>query len=210
MAWLSLLSSFNCFNGENTGSSSPQLFYCSRVLCAILGATSVPMNMHRASVYTYCLCVGAIRSKLDGHGVEHAHLSCHLLHASHCTLLIRICKLHHQAWRGSLQDRRQKETHKWIRQVLAHAIHTTNTDLAAWDPADIDFAHTTSQAFWIGPLQEAKSIRKERTDPGGWKTEASIPVPSFLQNSNFQAVINVRSAKVVALFFQHIENLLVQ
>ena len=97
MAWLSLLPSFNLFNGEITGSSSAQLFLCSRVLCAILGATPVPVNMHRASVYTYCLCIGAIRSKLDGHGVEHAHLSCHLLHASHRTLLVCICKLHHQA-----------------------------------------------------------------------------------------------------------------
>lgn len=32
-------------------------------------------------------------------------------------------------------------------------------------------------------------------------TKASSLVPSFLQNSNFQADIQVRSANVIALFF---------
>jgi len=93
----------------------PHLLSCSSAhmcFCAVLGAVPIPVDMQRAGVYTYCLCIGAICSKLDGHGVEHAHLSCHLLHASHCTLLVCICKLHHQAGRGSLQDRKQKETQK--------------------------------------------------------------------------------------------------
>lgn len=41
-------------------------------------------------------------------------------------------------------------------------------------------------------------------------TKASSLVPSFLQNSNFQADIQVHSANVIALFFQHIENILAQ
>lgn len=109
----------------------PSLPSCSSAhvcLCVVLGAISAAMKMHRTRVYTYCLCISAICSKLDGHGVEHAHLSCHLLHASHCTLLVCICKLHHQAWRGSLQDRRQRETDKVISLIygwLMQSVHLT-------------------------------------------------------------------------------------
>lgn len=84
--------------GLVTGSSSAhQLSLCSLVFLCSLGALPLHVNVHGANVYTYCLCIGAISSKLDGHGVEHAHLSRHLLHAPHCTLLVCICKLHHQA-----------------------------------------------------------------------------------------------------------------
>lgn len=45
---------------------------------------------------TYCLCVGAVGSERDRHGVEHAHLASHLLHSPHCALLVSVGKLDHQ------------------------------------------------------------------------------------------------------------------
>lgn len=127
-------------------------------------AIPVPANMHRANVYTYCLCIGAIGSKLDGHGVEHAHLPRHLLHAPHCTLLVRIRKLHHQAWRGSLQDRKQKETCKGISQVHISSCNPYSTHgLGSVGSRWCWFFPHNFLAFCNGPLQEAKGIRKERT-----------------------------------------------
>ncbi len=43
-----------------------------------------------------CLSVGSIGSKLQGHRVENAHLTSHLLHAADSALLIRVGELHHQ------------------------------------------------------------------------------------------------------------------
>lgn len=43
-----------------------------------------------------CLRVGSVGSKLQGHGVEDAHLTSHLLHAADGALLVRVGELHHQ------------------------------------------------------------------------------------------------------------------
>lgn len=43
-----------------------------------------------------CLSVGSVGSKLQGHRVEDAHLTSHLLHAADGALLIRVSELHHQ------------------------------------------------------------------------------------------------------------------
>lgn len=64
-------------------------------------------HTHASCVYTYCLGVGAVGSKLYRHGVEHAHLPGHLLHAPHRALLVCVRKLDHQARRGPLQEGRQ-------------------------------------------------------------------------------------------------------
>lgn len=52
---------------------------------------------------SYRLRVGPVGTELDGHGVEDAQLPCHLMHPPQGPLLIRVCKLHHQAGRGALR-----------------------------------------------------------------------------------------------------------
>lgn len=47
--------------------------------------------------------VGAVGPELDGHGTEDAELAGHLVHPPQSSLLIRVCKLDHQAGRGPLQ-----------------------------------------------------------------------------------------------------------
>lgn len=51
----------------------------------------------------YRLRVGPVGAELDGHGVEDAQLPRHLMHPPQGPLLIRVCKLHHQAGRGTLR-----------------------------------------------------------------------------------------------------------
>lgn len=58
-----------------------------------------------------CLSVGSVGSELQGHGVEDAHLTGHLLHAADGALLVRVCELHHQAGRGSLHPSRHPHIH---------------------------------------------------------------------------------------------------
>lgn len=48
-------------------------------------------------VSAHGLGVGAVGSKLQGDGAEHAQLGSHLLHAAETSLLLRVGKLHHQA-----------------------------------------------------------------------------------------------------------------
>lgn len=48
------------------------------------------------------LGVGAVGSKLEGDGAEHAQLGGHLLHSAETSLLLCVSKLHHQAGRGTL------------------------------------------------------------------------------------------------------------
>lgn len=52
--------------------------------------------MKKAFCGVSCLSVGSVGSKLQGHRVEDAHLTGHLLHAADGALLIRVGELDHQ------------------------------------------------------------------------------------------------------------------
>lgn len=63
-----------------------------------------------------CLRVRSVGAELQGHGVEDAHLTRHLLHAADGALLICVGELHHQAGRGALCTQRKPTR----RCTLAH------------------------------------------------------------------------------------------
>lgn len=65
--------------------------------------TGLPKNPQvPVGASSYRLRIGPVGAKLDGHGVEDAQLPRHLMHPPQGPLLIRVCKLHHQAGRGAL------------------------------------------------------------------------------------------------------------
>lgn len=56
---------------------------------------------------THRVCVGAVCAEGQGNGrIEDAELADHLLHAADGALLVRVCKLDHQAGRGTLGEER--------------------------------------------------------------------------------------------------------
>jgi len=54
------------------------------------------------------LCVGIVGTEVQGHGADDSQLRGHLLHPPKPSLLLRICKLNHQAGRGTLWRRRRE------------------------------------------------------------------------------------------------------
>lgn len=92
--------------------SHPTLFVCSRHPGK--GSTrghgwdhqNVPGTEGRG-VGTHRVCVGAVCAEGQGDGrIEDAELADHLLHAADGALLVRVCKLDHQAGRGTLGEER--------------------------------------------------------------------------------------------------------
>lgn len=90
------------------------------------------------------LGVGAVGSKLEGDGAEHAQLGGHLLHPAQASLLLRVGKLHHQAGRGTLGR-------------APHAVRGTGRgELSSPEPQDLARVHHSRLGLRQGSRHPAK------------------------------------------------------
>lgn len=67
-----------------------------------------------------CLCVGIVGGEVEGHGAKDAKLRGHLLHPPQPSLLLCVCKLHHQTGRRSLWGERWRFT--WFMCVVMRCL----------------------------------------------------------------------------------------
>lgn len=69
------------------------------------------------------LRVGVVGPEVQGHGTDDSKLGGHLLHPSEPSLFLRICKLYHQAGRGALRRKRQKNQNSICLMLLTSTLN---------------------------------------------------------------------------------------
>lgn len=100
--------------------------------------------------FPHGLRVGVVGPEVQGHGTDDSKLGGHLLHPSEPSLFLRICKLYHQAGRGALRRKRQKNQNSICLMLLASTLNISKRlKHAQWK--DYHCYHHYSEHFSLHP-----------------------------------------------------------